>query len=116
MTKRIFTLLLALTLCLPLVACGEKEPAFDLHDELELTIQARASAYCILNYADVKLVLVDTLSYDDNGDGTYDCKGYISVTDDYGDKYRAKYTAVVKVAGEDGSIVSFEMDTPKKSN
>ncbi len=116
MLKKFTALILALVMCLPLAACGKKEPEFNLRDEIKLAIQAKASVECLFNYANVKLVLVDTLNYDDNGDGTYDCKGYISITDDYGDKYRGKFDAVVKVVDEDASVSSFELETPKKSN
>ncbi len=114
--KKVLAILLALVMCISLVACGEKEPEFDLRSEIKSAIQSKASVECLFSYADVKLVLVDTLNYEDNGDGTYDCKGYIAVTDDYGDKYRGKYDAVVKVVDEDASVVSFDLETPKKDN
>lgn len=115
--KKILALLLAFAACLSLYACGATSSSKenDLDEEIRITIQGRASAECLLSYKDVKNVMASVTTKDDNGDGTYDVKGYVTVVDDYGDRYKAKYQAVVSV-DEDGEAdcESFDMATPSK--
>lgn len=113
--KKAISLILALVMCLSLCACGSGTQKKDLHEEIKITVQGRAAAQCMVKYKDVKNVMASVTDYDDNGDGTYDVKGYITVIDGYGDRYKAKYTAVVAIDDDgDGTCKEFNMDTPTK--
>lgn len=108
---------LLLVMALNLCACGSggAEEEDDLSDEIQSTVQAKAAVECMFNYADVKNVMASVTDTDDNGDGTYDVKGYVTVIDDYGDKYKGKYDAVVSISESgDARCSSFSMETPTK--
>ena len=125
--KKGLALILALVMCLSLCACGSKKVSEDdireevriseddIREEVRITVRARAIAKCMFTYQNVKFVSTAVTTMDDNGDGTYDVKGYITVIDDYGDSYKAKFDATVSVDEEgEGTCKSFDMDTPKK--
>ena len=98
--KKLIALLMAMTMVLSLCACGEKEPEFDVSESIRSSVRAESAfqfASPFSKYTGVKSVMLDTLSYEDNGDGTYICKGKVLLIDDYGDKYTCKYDAVVEV-------------------
>ena len=114
--RRVISLLLVLVTCVSLCACGSKKMSEDdIRKEVEITIQAKAAVKCLFEYKDVKNVLASVITMDNKGDGTYDAKGYITVIDAYGDRYRAKFDAAVSIDEEgEGTCKSFDMDTPRK--
>lgn len=114
---QLFILVLVFGLMVSLAACGsaESNDGPDLEHEIWLSVQSQASAYCILTYADVKYVLVDITTQEENSDGSLSVKGYVDVTDDYGDKYSGRFDAVVIINSEGEAYCSdFEMETPVK--
>ena len=117
--KKALSLILALVLSLSLCACGKKEPEYpeyNVNDEIRSAVQAEAAVYCIIEYADVKSVMASVTDTDDNGDGSYDVKGYITVIDDYADTYKGKFNAVVKIDDYGKGICTyFYMETPEKA-
>ncbi len=108
--KKTLAILLILVICILLVACGKEES--NLRTEIEHTISAHATLMCLVESNGARYAQVDTLFYVENEDGVYDCKGYISIIGDYGDQYRVKYDAIVKVQDGEGSIVYFTTNTP----
>ena len=115
--KKVISLFLVLVMCLSLCACGGGKSDFSAYDAAKVSVASRGNAYCGFNYADVRYSLIDSMIMDDNGDGTYTCTGYIAVHDNYGDVYKGKYKAVVKVDidAETANCTSFEMvTTPRK--
>ena len=115
--KKLAASLLALAMCLAMCACSStpKSEGNPVEEEIRITVQAEAAVECMFSYKDVKNVLASVTDTDDNEDGTYDVKGYITVIDDYGDRYKAKYDAVVAIDEDgDGDCKSFSMDTPTR--
>lgn len=113
--KKLFSVILIMLLVLSMCACGSKEPEWDLDDEIHSAVQAKAAVYCMFEYADVKNVLASVTNTEDNGNGTYDVKGYVTVIDAYGDRYKGKFDAVVSVTeGGDATCRSFDLETPRK--
>ena len=116
--KRCASLVLAAVMLLGLCACGGGSAApkeEDYSDAIRLAVQSEAAVECIFTYANVKNVLASVTNTDANGDGTYDVKGYITVIDDYGDRYKAKFDATVSVDEDgDADCDSFSMETPTR--
>ena len=108
--KKVVSLALALVMMLGLCACGGGSAApeeEDHSDAIRLAVQ--------FSYANVKNVLASVTNTDDNGDGTYEVNGYITVIDDYGDRYKAKFDATVSVDEDgDADCDSFSMETPTR--
>ncbi len=114
--KKIFSLGLIVILVFSLCACGSsKTEKVDVKENIRIAVQGKATVECMFSYESVKTVLASCSTIDDNGDGTYDVFGKITVIDDFGDKYDAKYEAKVSV-DESGSATckDFKMDTPRK--
>lgn len=120
--KKALSLFLALVMCLSLCACGSESQdenfnnEKNVQDKLETNVREKASIECIAAYkGGIKSLDVSVTDYDDNGDGTYDVKGYVKFTDDYGDHYKAKYNAVVTIADHGyRACKEFNMDTPRE--
>ena len=117
--KKILLLLLTLAiLSVGLCSCGSNSSSGSkesVEESIESEVRATAAVECMFTYKDVKYTLVDCSTIDDNGDGTYDVKGYVTIKDDYGDEYKGKFDAVVSV-NKDGEAdcTEFNLDTPKK--
>ncbi len=115
--KRFFILFLTTILAFSLLACGEKGPSREeqINEEIRSTIQAEAAVECMFNYSNVKLAMATCTTIRDNGDGTYDVFGYVTVTDNYGDKYKGNFDAVVSVGENlEADCEEFNLETPKK--
>ncbi len=115
--KKITMILLSIIMVLSLGACGgESESSeYDVRDEIKRAVNAQANVECVMGYANVKLVDTTCTTIDDNGDGTYDVKGYVVITDDYHDKYKGYFDAVVSVdESGDADVDDFELETPVK--
>lgn len=119
--KRIIAIMLAVIMCFSLVACGiigkksgsSNEPSTT--DKIRTAVMARANAYCMVMYEDVRNVVVDIGSTEEMEDGSYSVKGYAKIIDDYGDTYKGKFEATVEFDEEGkASCSKFNLDTPKK--
>lgn len=120
--KRILVMLVVISIVLTLFSCGkataEEQSDFDVEQAIESKLNGRVIAYCVTHYDNVRLAMVDSFTFSDNGDGTYDCKGYVLVVDDYTDHYKGKFNATVEVDVESESVdcIDFNMETPTLVN
>ena len=119
--KRIIALLLVMITLLSLCACGKSDKGTSkpsVKQAISDAVRSTAIVKTKFSYANVKSTFTTVTSYYDNGDGTYDVKGYVEVIDDYNDKYKGKFDAVVRIFEETGkgSCDSFDLETPTKSN
>ena len=116
--KKVVSLALALVMMLGLCACGGGSAApeeEDHSDAIRLAVQSEAAVECMFSYANVKNVLASVTNTDDNGAGTYDVNGYLTVIDAYGDRSKAKFDATVSVDEDgDADCDSFSMETPTR--
>lgn len=69
----------------------------DFVTKMESAINPTAFTHCLDHYAEVKQTSVECTTLYDNENGTYDIKGYITITDDYNDKYKIKFNATVGI-------------------
>ena len=123
MKKVIALLLVAITL-VSLCACGTsaKKETISTDEAIENSVVREARGYVVINYENVKNVFTTVTSTRSNDDGTYDVKGYVEVLDDYNDRYKGKFDALVAVNLHDDGTVSgafcksFDLETPTKSN
>lgn len=123
MKKVIALLLVAITL-VSLCACGKsaKKETISTDEAIENSVVREARGYVVINYENVKNVFTTVTSTRSNDDGTYDVKGYVEVLDDYNDRYKGKFDALVAVNLHDDGTVSgafcksFDLETPTKSN
>ena len=104
-------------------AIAEKET--QLNAAIERTVMAEACTYCKSHYADVKNVSVSIATCDEfalAGDTDaqyrkYHVYGYVTMTDLYGDEYKAKFSATVYMEeDQSGFCKEFEMKTLIKDN
>ena len=115
MMKRMIAIMLVIILGLSLCACGSKEPEFNPSDEFESKVNATVAVEYMYSYADVKMAMTNLSDIEVNGD-TYTGKGKVTITDNYGDKYVGKVTAVYKYNEETQHFtkVSLDIETPRK--
>lgn len=113
--KKTLCMVLALVMCLPLCACGSDKEEFDPRSAFRRTVESAVTAYCIVRYADVKVVDLTTLTIDVTGD-KYTGKGKFTIRDDYGDTYTGKVTAVYKFDEESKTFtkISLDIERPTK--
>lgn len=117
--KKTLLLLTLIVLSISLCACSSSNDTSNYEESVEENIESEvrstAAVECLISYKDVKNTLVDCSTIDDNGDGTYDVKGYVTIIDAYGDKYKGKFDAVVSVddSGE-ADCTEFNLETPRK--
>ena len=123
--KKVIALLLVTITLISLCACGKstKKETISVDEAIEDAVVRKARGYVVINYANVKNIfttVTSTRTTDD--DGTYDVKGYVEVLDDYNDRYKGKFDALVAVNLHDDGTVSgafcksFDLETPTKSN
>lgn len=113
--KKIIVLLMASVLCISLCACGNKNSKFNPEEAFESEVRSAVAVKCMFSYKDVKLTTTSLTDIDVNGD-TYTGKGKIRITDNYGDTYEGKLTAVYKYNedSQDFKKISLDIETPKK--
>lgn len=122
--KKVIALLLVTITLISLCACGKstKKETISADEAIENSVVREARGYVVINYANVKNVFTTVTSTRSNDDGTYDVKGYVEVLDDYNDRYKGKFDALVEVNLHDDGTVSgafcksFDLETPTKSN
>ncbi len=122
--KKIVALLLVAITLISLCACGKstKKETITVDKAIENAIEREARHHVIFNYANVKTLLTTVTTTRSNDDGTYDVKGYVEVLDDYNDRYKGKFDALVEIIlNDDGTVFgarcnSFDLETPTKSN
>lgn len=123
--KKVIALLLVTITLISLCACGKstKKETISVDEAIEDAVVRKARGYVVINYANVKNIfttVTSTRTTDD--DGTYDVKGYVEVLDDYNDRYKGKFDALVEIIlNDDGTVFgarcnSFDLETPTKSN
>ena len=89
----------------------------DIETEISSVVNSRAYAECFLKYENVKGVIADIATINDNEDGTYDVYGKVIVNDNYNEHYEGKFDAVVSIdASGEGSCDRFSMETPVKQS
>ena len=90
-------------------------PTKELTEEtVEKNARSYIIAYCTMHY-DCKTVSVHTTTVEIKGN-IATAKGKVSIIDDYGDKYEAKFDYTVKYSAESGFYdSSLDMATPTKS-
>lgn len=111
--KKITVLFLSCVTALLLCSCGG--PSGYNANSLENTISADLTAYCLLNYADVKNVITDVTNVE-NDDGYYYVKGKVTVIDEYGDRYVGKFDAEYELVGDEYDRIDLDLETPTKEN
>ena len=100
-----------------LCACSNSSkvpPQVEFHRKINTAVSVRAGTHCRLIYG-IERYNVTCPTVDDNGDGTYDVKGYVTLTDEYGDKYKGKFDAVVTTDDNgEADCTDFNLETPTK--
>ena len=122
--KKVIALLLVAVTLVSLCACGKsaKKETISADEAIENSVVREARGYVVINYENVKNVFTTVTSTRSNDDRTYDVKGYVEVLDDYNDRYKGKFDALVAVNLHDDGTVSgafcksFDLETPTKSN
>lgn len=116
--KKLSIVILIIIMIMSLCACASNTKD-DEAIETEITTVINSEAYleCFLKYSDVKGVLADITTIDDNGDGTYNIYGIVIVNDNYNQHYEGKFDAIVSIdSSGKGSCDYFSMETPVKTN
>lgn len=116
--KKVISLILALVLCLSLCACGSgsNRPSMEeIAGDVQKVMELEAYAECTREFSDVVKVVATVRLLHDNGDDTYDVKGYATILSKSGKQYTANFTATVEV-DDMGEIYtkSFNMSPPQK--
>lgn len=116
--KKLYAIILIMVMILSLCACGGSTKDDEaIETEINTVVNTEAYLECFLKYADVKGVLADIATIDDNGDGTYDVYGTVIVNDNYNQHYEGKFDAIVSIdASGEGTCDYFSMETPVKQN
>ena len=122
--KRTVLLVVIAMLCFALVGCSpakeevniNKKEEVNINDAISDALYAKAGFEVMWNYGQGNYVTNITFPTKKNvGDNRYECNGYVTIRDPYGDIYKAKYDAIVKIdADGEGDCTSFDMETPRK--
>ena len=131
MKKEILCLLSAATLMCAFTGCGGKTDSLISENEtssvfdeeyqrkrsVELQLQYKLGVYCGVKYQDIDVstTRIDISTMEASEEGKYDCYGYLTISNKYGDKYKGKFTAVAK-EDDDGNIeiIDYDLETPSK--
>ena len=117
--KKTLSLFLALVMCLTLCACSfgytDSEKEYDL---TKRAVTYTGIKYCKAAYTNVRTVRLEDFNMEENSDGRFNSSGYFIIIDEADNRYKAKYTAEVKVNIEmgDSDCIDFQLDTPGKIN
>ena len=111
--KKFLCLLLAMVMCLSLVACGgsEKSNVSSVEDKVRNAVKANIQAELLVNYDTVGVPEI-TCYIDEVGDNVYEVTGKVTVKDKYGDSYTGKYDANVEYdPATDECTTNVELDS-----
>ncbi len=116
--KKLLCIILCIGMLMTFAACGEKEEEFDPYRELRnVKVPYDLLVYCESNFANVRQAHAGTITIDEY-DGIYTCKGKVTITDDYGDKYVGNFEFIyfLEEGTERFHIARKYVETPRLQN
>lgn len=85
----------------------------EIEAELEDTVWADASVYCMFEYKDVKHVSTNIATIRNDGD-IYHVYGKVTIQDNFNDKYYGNFEGTYRLTGNEFSKIELNIETPRK--
>ena len=94
--KKVFSIILAMVLCLSLCACsGGNVDTKSVEDKVKLAVESQIMAKITLQYDTTGIPSI-TYYIDKISENKFEVTGKVTVKDKYGDSFTGKYDAVVE--------------------